>query len=505
MNTGGISNISVIKFDTSFGSDASNDFTLPDYMPEIKRLLYVTASVLPEGKFLNGGALELDGTLSYNVVYAGDDGALSSAPLVAEYSADTALSAPANGTDGIFTDTQIESVTCRATGPRSLNIKSKLRFHVTGDDTVENDDTVLDKDGRVVSDSGLGIERLTEDISCVVRRRGSATESASGEMTAKDGAKAILCDGTLNVTGASVADGGVRVTGTVNVKCVFSVEDGYSRETCTIPFETVVPVESDGAMTDASAWGRVASVSVTPSDSDGGKFNVGVEYDLEAEASRSDGSSVCTDAYSTGYESDNEYRDLEVPEMIAFGVKRLEVEGSAELKVQSVDAVLLDVSPASCQSSLSIIDGELAAVGSVKVRALMNSDGEIFAQEVEMPLRVEIAEAPEGVSVQDIRGMVTCSPGDAAVKISGNSIEASCPVTVTYSLCKKRKVKMLSTVKLGESTSDGASPCIKVYYPEKDEDVWNVAKKYRADRVKLFKNNSFSGDTAEKGKPVIIV
>lgn len=507
MNTGGnrTENISVIKFDTSFGSDAANDFTLPDYMPEIKRLLYVTGSVLPEGKFLNGGALELDGTLSYNVVYAGDDGSLISAPLVAEYSADTALPSPANGTDGIFTDTQLESVTCRATGPRSLSIKSKLRFHVTGDDSVENDDTVMDKDGRVVSDSGLGIERQTEEISGVVRRRGNVTESVSGEMTVKDGAKAVLCDGTLTVAGASVTDGGVKVSGSVNVKCIFSTDDGYLRETCVMPFDTVVPVEFDGKMTDGTAWGRVASVSVTPSDADPAKFNVTAEYDLEAEACRSDTSDVCTDAYSTLYDSENEWRDAEVPEMIAFGTKKTEAEGFAELKVQSGNAVLLDVSPASCQSALSVSDGKVFASGTAKVRALVNSDGEIFAQEVEMPFRAEIADAPEGITAQDIRGMLTCSPGDAAVKIAGNGVEASCTVTVTYSLCKKRKIRMLSAVKLGEAQSDGSSPCIKVYYPEKDEDVWSVAKKYRADRAKLFKNNTFDGDIAAKGKPVIIV
>ena len=60
-------------------------------------------------------------------------------------------------------------------------------------------------------------------------------------------------------------------------------------------------------------------------------------------------------------------------------------------------------------------------------------------------------------------------------------------------------------MKLGEKTGGGDEPCIRVYYPEQDEDVWNVCKKYRLDRAKLFKNNSFEDGKAPAGKPVMIL
>ena len=127
----GADNVSVLKLDTSFGHEEARDFSLPDYMPEIKRLLYVSATALPEGKFLNGNALELDGTLSYNAVYVGEDGTLVSAPLVTEYSADTALPFSPENTEGIAVDTEIENSACRATGPRSRR-KTNGTFSVCG-------------------------------------------------------------------------------------------------------------------------------------------------------------------------------------------------------------------------------------------------------------------------------------------------------------------------------------------------------------------------------------
>ena len=42
-------------------TEMSNDFTLPDYQPEIKRLLHVSASVLPPTKYVGDSESELSG------------------------------------------------------------------------------------------------------------------------------------------------------------------------------------------------------------------------------------------------------------------------------------------------------------------------------------------------------------------------------------------------------------------------------------------------------------
>ncbi|MBR6049876.1 MAG: DUF3794 domain-containing protein, partial [Clostridia bacterium] len=387
--------VSIIKFDTSFGSDAGGDFTLPDYMPEIKRLLYVSASALPEGKFIGGGVLELDGVMSYNAVYVGDDDSLCAAPLNIEYSADTALPAAVEGTDSVFVDTVIESTTCRATGPRSLSIKSRLKFRVSADDTYAPED-----------DGGAAVERLTEEVPCVVRRRGGVTETAAGTLSAPEGDTPVICDGTLVVTSATLGDGGVRASGKICARCVTKSDSGYAVVHGEIPFETTVPIESDVAFTGARAWGRIASLNVTQGD-DGDLF-VTAEYDLDAEAYAISDAEICTDAYARGFECDCALRDCEIPVMIAFGADRVEVTGETELKNPD-GARVLATSPAQILPSVTASDGKIAVTGSVRLRVLINADGEIYAQEMEMPLRHEIADAPDGVTTADLQSFLVCS------------------------------------------------------------------------------------------------
>ena len=48
-------------------TDLSGDFALPDYQPEIKRLLRVSACVLPPSKFIGDNEGELSGSIDYYV------------------------------------------------------------------------------------------------------------------------------------------------------------------------------------------------------------------------------------------------------------------------------------------------------------------------------------------------------------------------------------------------------------------------------------------------------
>lgn len=508
MNTDkiGADSFSVIRTDTSFGHDASTDFSLPDYMPEIKRLLFVSSSVLPEGKFLNGGLLELDGTLAYNALYVGDDGSLTSAPLVTEYNADTALTPPPDNVAGIFVDTDLESTTCRATGPRSINIKSRIRFKVTCEDIFERDDAVIDPDGRATTDSESGVERLTEEVRALIRRRGSVTSNVTGEMTAPSGAKPVACDGSLTVLSAAAEGADVKVSGKIFLKCVFALPGGeYYVSKTDIPFDASVGVDGELAFTGARAWGRVASVSVSPVEGNDAAFSVSAEYDLDAEAYCEVTSDLCVDAYSTEYESENEFRDCEIPGLVCAGMKTADVRGEAELRNQTDDATLLDVASSSCQTSVSVSDGKIIASGTVKIRALLNGDGEIFSQEMEIPFKEELSDAPAGVVTQDLYSRTVCSAGDVSAAISGGKLMIVCPITLCYSVCRKIHEKAVSAVKLSEAVSAGDAPCIKVYYPDKDEPVWSICRKYKADRLKLLANNDFDGDIATKGKPVIII
>ena len=123
--------ITSISSDSQLTHEVSEEFSLPDYVPEVRRVLYTKASALPEGKFISDSgantSLEFDGSVTYNVIYTDDEGKLCSTPLSTNYNEQAIIS---GHPDTVFIDTSIDSVTCRVTAPRKLTVKSRLKSRI---------------------------------------------------------------------------------------------------------------------------------------------------------------------------------------------------------------------------------------------------------------------------------------------------------------------------------------------------------------------------------------
>ena len=124
-------------------SEISGDFTLPDYQPEIKKLLRITANVLPASRYVGDRNAEFSGNVDYYVVYAGADNQIYCAPLTTEYKVDIPLD---NADASELMNTTGYAVICsdnvsgRVTSPRKLSIKCRLRTRarVFGDASLDD-------------------------------------------------------------------------------------------------------------------------------------------------------------------------------------------------------------------------------------------------------------------------------------------------------------------------------------------------------------------------------
>ena len=70
--------------DRTVTTDLSGEFSLPDYQPEIKRLLRIGASVLPPVRYAAGDNVEMGGSMDYFVLYMGNDNRLSVSFMVSD-------------------------------------------------------------------------------------------------------------------------------------------------------------------------------------------------------------------------------------------------------------------------------------------------------------------------------------------------------------------------------------------------------------------------------------
>ena len=68
----GDSRITMSLTQRDLNTDISEDVTLPDYLPEIRKVLYVRESALPPAKFISGGKVDVSGVIDYTLIYVRD-------------------------------------------------------------------------------------------------------------------------------------------------------------------------------------------------------------------------------------------------------------------------------------------------------------------------------------------------------------------------------------------------------------------------------------------------
>ena len=110
-----------VTTDTTATHEISEEFNLPDYIPEVRKMLTVRAGVLPESKYLadkgSGSQLDFGGTVTYLVIYTDDEGNLCSTPLSSAYEASTQLS---SHPETVLIDTVVDNTSVRVNAMRKI-------------------------------------------------------------------------------------------------------------------------------------------------------------------------------------------------------------------------------------------------------------------------------------------------------------------------------------------------------------------------------------------------
>ena len=494
--------------------EAAEEFTLPDYLPEIRKILSCSAEALPENKYLDGPRVESSGLVVYSVLYLGDGPELCSAPLQSEYSVKVPVR---GGTEGlgardVGVTTYCESASCRATGPRSMTLSAKLVTNVlaTGRESAEPDLTATS--GGEIADPApadlVTMEYLRRPVRCSAARFYGTTGDVSGEFSVPapqgDGEivtpAVVRCTGAAYVTDAAWDGGGLRVRGEVRVRALTSGSDGkYLSVDSSAPFEERIDPGAEFSPegdVGGAAFARLASLAV--SDAGGGRFTWTAEYDIDGEIwETGDGEAVC-DAYSTACADEVTFVDVDAVRF-AGGMNATFSAGSSAPAPSSRDRTVITSSGkvTGCRAEVRD-DGTVIFTGNCTVTAVTAGDGAASSEEVTFPVRYErsapaLARDADAKAAPDVRWVMKVI--SATARIDGDKLSADAEIALEASAAARERVRAVSAVKLRKdepTETDGNA--IRLYYPDEGETPWDIAKKYRVSP------GSVSGEN-----PVVIV
>ena len=477
--------------DKNVVTEISGDFILPDYQPEIKRLLRVGAVVLPPSKYVSDREAELAGNVDYYVFYTGSDNAPYCAPLTAEYKINTPLDLD---TDSGFLNSPVcetvilpDMISGRVTAPRKINIKCRLksRVQIFGEMPVE--------DGYSHGDDGLQVLRGEVPASHLLRGVGEVWR-VSDEMICdgRDGdIRVVSAEGRALISEVTASEGSVVCRGDIYLKLLLCREEGGAPYAVTrkIPISGSVPVEGAKVGDSACAKGSVCELNVTVEE---GRLGIEAGVLPEVQVAHSESVRYVKDVYSASRKSENEYKTVAIPTgAFCFG-GNFTLSDSISLEDSGISpgAKMIDASGVASVEEYSFDGDRCNMSGRAKFAVLTERDGEFGTSEIELPFSYKTT-----VGREMSRAMCDCEVISVRVRADGERVGVDAEIGVSGAAYSVKNEKMLSSAAFGDEI-ERARGEIVVCYPAGEDTLWSVAKRYGAVIEGLRDANKLSPDAS---------
>ena len=488
--------------------ESTTEYILPDYLGDVKKILTVSASAIPSGKFVSDGNVEFSGVVVYDMMYADSDGKLTKLSTTSDY--DFSFT----GSEADYIDSMAEpkvaGVSIRLTGPRKLIAKATVTNNVLM--SVENNLSVLGD----AFENGNTPEVETEQIMMENVMFASSSEREYAEEAEKilqvspDGIEIIATSGAVRITESTASENGVLVKGEIIVTSIIRTDEQPPfaiRKS--IPFEETINLEGVTPDMQVAARGYLTSVTTGISeDSEGTSVTVNAIAEYSCYASENKEISVISDAYLVERDSESKYENYSYTKLACMG--NCECEFSVSCARADIGCEeIRDVLQIGCD--IRSYDEKRTPHGFEIFGDAIISGIACQIKEDDKPQYIPIKfVAPFSVNVNtncQISENSTIECGVCAVDVKDSldseNLSVRCIISVSYHAYETPFVKRVCECSsVGENEYSANLSRITVYYPDDGEKLFDIAKKFHTTREKIASDNNLDAAVISSGASV---
>ena len=487
-----------VVFDGCQEQPVDLSLSLPDYCPDIQRILKCQIYPCVTSKSIVGDSLEVNGNALLRILYVDAAGL----PVrCCEKRTPFTTNLPIKKTPEnpvAFVSAKVEYVNCRAVSPRKLDvhgafsvcakviehIPQNLVCSIEGDDVQQMTQTV---DASAVS----GITQEPFSV-CEVLEIGSG----------KPAAETILrTDCSVTVESTKLLDNKLILQGEVTLRLLYAAGMGQTLPEYmeyTIPYNQMLDCAGITEQSTCHVQVQAVSTDVQIKNDAAGEnmlFEAEVRAMAHITAYDTQRLTVVTDAYSTQYSLDLEYQQTTLHKLLEI-VRDTDVQkNNFEVDDANISQVI-DVWNEMRSVSAAVEDGALVYTGKYNVCILaIGSEGKPFYFErmVDFKITREATGYPT-----DVRCEASLRMKSIGYRITGNSC-----IEVKAELCLSAAVlQEVSCKSIVSASADQERPVLKdtkaaliIYYAEAGESLWNIARQYHTAADAIRRENDLTEET----------
>lgn len=479
------------------------DVTLPDYCPDIEKILKCTLTPKIQSKSLSGGQVQVDGFCVVSVLYVESE---HKTVRCCEQSVNFSQSFAVRETPeeyAVMTKTKPEYINCRALSPRRLVMHGAFSLYVR----------VLTKACTALFTPQDEALEVLEQQTALCDLRGFCQEqfTVSEEVSVADkpAVEAVLLSGVgASVSLEKAVSGKLMLSGELSLR-LFYLTDVETGETAkldyVIPFTQIL--DCAGADEDARILlgCEVMSYDVRLKNdilSDKPALAVDCKLCVTAEAFEERTEALITDAYSTDFLSAPVFAQLrtlgEVTPVDDSGMEKLSVgvENGTIGKILDLyaDSVTLEASPSE--------DG-LTVSGKINL-CMLALDGEGTPMFVERSC--EYRRVLSSAAGCNALLFPSASAQNLSYRLADDSTaEIRCELRVTGGAAKQDTARVVSDVEVFEDKPIARESCaLTLYFARADENLWDIAKAHNT-RLSLLMRDNDADSIALDGARMLLI
>ncbi len=483
--------------DTSVEQSVERDFVLPDYCPDIFRIL--NCRIIPRitSQSINGGKASFEISVLIRALYQSEgSGKVNSLEQKLSYTKSVDISGECqNPMMSIIP--HVDYINCRVVNQRRLDVRGAVSARIK---------ITADKNQQIITDAfGANIQLKKSLMTYPAKRLTSSKRITVIEELELGGSKppvgaVIRSDCAVFAQDKKIIAGKLITKGEAEISMLYSCaggENGDALETMkfSIPFSQIIDIDGIDESFDAYVDISAAGCEIIPK----GENPVSLECELvmlvNCTAIKFQTCEVVTDAYSTCYECESEKTDCRID-----GVPhRISEDHSVRAELRYDEEEISCVYDAWCETAgvsarFDPDSGKYTVCGNVNFCVIgRNAAGYPIYLEKECPFEHEVSGVFSSDSAIDAKATVqSCS-----YRISGaNAVEVSAELETGGCISEQSSGDLLCGLKVltDKPKEKEKTFALKLCYCADNEDIWEIAKKYSTSIKAIMEENDLSDD-----------
>ena len=476
-------------------TEISEEFILPDYLPDVKRIIKVNAKPRIDTKYVTMGKVEYEGDVVAVVLFIDEENKLRTVTFKAAFA--DAIEVAEIKTECVANLVPyIESVNCRLLNPRRVS----LRVRVDTDSTIWcNKDLKPRYFGDLHNVKTEELKREVKSVQLITAGENGLTASADIEV---DGAlpqvgEVISCRVDMSFFECKASEGKVLCRGEMPITVFYSSpsENGenYTVLFRKLPIAQVISADGADESFECMSRGEVDDVKVKVSENGFAEkriLELEITYRVYLNCVKKDSVTITEDAYAPKRSVREETEAVK----FCYPARNYSVNFGAtksvpknEMELENAEGVFEVSAEAKVSSVEKNSAGRIVVKGIADVDAIFKGGEGLFSVKYDIPFETELDSTgvPEKFEyTADLVGM--CAKG----RLDAENFYTELEMQLGLMLLGCSEINLLKQAEFSVAEEEKMPPQMRFYYPDQNETMWDICKRFGVSYADIERNNT---------------